>query len=109
MLANQESVLSTGNFLRRFLIVLGIVLSFGGFSAALAYRFRSPVPLTQEEVRGLTEFIGQQSSEPIQGITPQRHGCVAVAMGQPHCCGGIFYVKKAGDSWQIVARTIGVE
>jgi len=108
----QDNLNSRDVFKRRLMIVSAIVLLFGGFCGSLAYRFRTPRALAPQEIQEVSTFIQQQTSYPIRFIERHRDGTIEVDTGVlrgPLDGGGeTFRIKKTGNTWKVIQRSLWI-
>ena len=105
----KDILTSSGLLKRRLIIVTVVVLVLGGFCAAFAYRYRTPRPLTAQEIRDVTSIVQQQTSQPISLMQRRRDGTIQVETRIPKHGGQILLLSRDADGWQIAESSPWIE
>ena len=105
----QNNGIDSSLLKRRLLIVIVVALVFGSFCASVAYRYRTPRPLTSQEIRELTAVIEQQTSEPISSMQRLRSGTFEVETRKPGFSGNTFRITRSGNTLQVVHQSLWIE
>ena len=106
---DKDILTATGLLKRRLIIVAVVLLVLGGFCAAFAYRYRTPRPLTQEEMGDVTSLVQLTTSQPISSMQRRRDGTIQVETRIPKHGGQMFLLTKAAHGWQISQSSLWIE
>ena len=108
---NEAKDILTGTKLlkRRLIIVAVVILILAGFCAAFVYRYRTPRPLTQQEIRDVTSLVSATTSEPISSMQRRRDGTIKVETRIPGHGGQMFLVSRSATQWQLEKASFWIE